>query len=127
MPAAVRSPISHRKLSRLFLSVQPSLRKARDIVEIETSTLCSLPQLAVFLQCGVVLFEPVPKGPSLFDALTDGESKLGIRLGCNRSRLSSQSEIGLMVGSETPSVRTISFLGVPRSTAASTLSLRSIE
>src|SRR5215213_10759383 len=79
-----------RRRTRPFLRPPPAYI-SRHSGDRSLNPLLSLPQLVVFLQCGVVvLFELVPKGTSLFDALTDGESTLGISLGCNRSRLSSQ-------------------------------------
>src|SRR5215203_1431232 len=57
-------------------------------------SLLNLPQLAVFLQSGVVvLLELLPQGSSVLDALADRERAFGRRFGCHRSRLPSQSEI----------------------------------
>ncbi len=58
----------------LFLSVQPSLRIARLIVEIETLSACFLSQKS--WQClsrvaSIVLFELLPQGSPLLYALTD--------------------------------------------------------
>ena len=60
----------------------------------DLNPLLSLPELAVFLQSSViVLFELIPQGPSLLYVLADRERTFGGRLGCHKSRLSSQSEI----------------------------------
>src|ERR687897_1522164 len=128
-PSASRFFVPLGGTQRLFLNVQPSLRTARLMVETDTlapprsshnsqwcasvaSSFSSSCSHKARLSCGVAKMEGVRPGEGF-----------GTRSPVCLLRLRYLS----MVGIETPKVLTTSLLGIPRSTASSTFSLRSSE
>jgi hypothetical protein len=91
----------------------------------------AFPRLAVLVQRGLWAgLQLLPQGAPLLGGLTDLQM-LGVRPGEGLGATSPVSRLRLSqrrtVAKETPKVSTIRALGPPRSTAASTLALRSFE
>src|SRR5215208_4274766 len=121
------SASSRSAAGRDFFERQPQTPEgAADAGDGDRHALLVVEELAVLLEGEVGVARDLRR-QRLLQRPALARGRAGRRLGIDAARLSAQPQPRLTVGSETPKVSATSPRGIPRSTAASTLILRSFE